>query len=481
VLGFAAGLKFSMVHLAGATLLAILVIDGNLRVRLLRLAIAAMGAASGAVLSAGYWSWHLMSEYGNPVFPFANGLFKSPDFPPVSLGLDRFVAESWLDLLTLPMRMVALKSGVYAEIAVPDIRFALAGLLVGTLLILQVAGRTTHIGRPADSSAPVKAYLGAVLALGYATMVLSSGNGRYFLPLFLLIGPTVCWLTIRILSPTRYALAAIVLILVAQAIHGGSAGYRRWDNTEWTNRWIEVEVPAALGATAHRYLFTGSESDTFVAAFLHPASRYLMIQGKNPLSPNREGADRVKAFLDAEGPALRVLVRESETRASALYKTSTPDPVTLTLINDDLAAWNLRVSDQDCRYIGITLGNAGKTRPESASSSAWPREYSLLSCPVLKGSVAPPEFHLLQSRLEKLSDILSASCPPLFPAPPSFPIRIGDRWFIRYAGSDVVVSTDGGMATLTRSPFGPFNVPIGHIDTLMTGKLEFNCRRLPRR
>jgi hypothetical protein len=139
------------------------------------------------------------------------------------------------------------------------------------------------------------------------------------------------------------------------------------------------------------------------------------------------------------------------------------------------------VADKDCHYVGLTLGPAKQNQKSSLGDNAWPREYSLLSCPVVTGSLASPDFHALQSRLEKLSDVLSAACPSLFPAPPSFPTRIGDIWFFRYGGSDVVVSSDGNVAALTRTPFGPFNMPIGTLDSLAQGKMNIECRRLPRR
>lgn len=41
------------------------------------------------LLTSGYWSWVLVRRFGNPVFPLANGLFRSEFFAPLNFVRSR--------------------------------------------------------------------------------------------------------------------------------------------------------------------------------------------------------------------------------------------------------------------------------------------------------------------------------------------------------------------------------------------------------
>ena len=43
------------------------------------------GSALGVPLTAGYWGLQMWQRFGNPIFPFANNVFRSPYLPPVAL------------------------------------------------------------------------------------------------------------------------------------------------------------------------------------------------------------------------------------------------------------------------------------------------------------------------------------------------------------------------------------------------------------
>jgi len=60
----------------------------------LALGVFSLGAAAGWLICFAPWAWRINRQFGNPVFPFLNGVFNSPDFPATNLPLTSFVPES---------------------------------------------------------------------------------------------------------------------------------------------------------------------------------------------------------------------------------------------------------------------------------------------------------------------------------------------------------------------------------------------------
>lgn len=485
--GLAAGLKLTAIYFCVAAGMAVMICSGAKR-RIESSAVCIAGMAIGFALSGAFWAWHLFTRFGNPVFPLANAIFNSPDFPGISVGLDRFAAHTPWDALTLPFRMLRVSSGIYAEIMVPDIRLACILILVVGLISWRL---WLHMKAPASAQETGFSPDGAVslvvsfTAIAYLTWVYSSGNGRYFLPVLLLTGPLLVWITTLALQRPKWSVLFLCSILVLQLIHGGTAGYRRWDSASWTQKWLNVDVPARLIQTPHDYLMIGAGEDTFISAYLHPGSRHVLLGGKNPRSPREPGADRLHRFIDRgiTSGRLRMLIRETETRNSELYLANKADELTILLANADLAPWNLKTSSNDCAYIGIDLAPVGVqvSAPNVSLQNAWPKHYSILSCAVEAGTEMPADFFRTLAALESVSKQLTNYCPQVFPAPASLPVFLYESWGVRYPGSDVILIYKDGQLAYSRFPFGPFSQSLGELSAWTEGRGSMLCKRLPRR
>src|SRR2546428_7726400 len=85
-----------------------------------------------------------------PVFPFLNGLFRSPFFGAGAVFEPRFVARHWWEALSLPLDMAMGWTSGLQEIRFREARFLLAFLaLLGGLLV-----RARRRGRPAPTLGP---------------------------------------------------------------------------------------------------------------------------------------------------------------------------------------------------------------------------------------------------------------------------------------------------------------------------------------
>ncbi len=62
-------------------------------------------ACVGYLALAGYWCWQLWERFGNPLFPFANQIFRSPYLPAEAMRDSRWLARGSLDYLSPPFDM----------------------------------------------------------------------------------------------------------------------------------------------------------------------------------------------------------------------------------------------------------------------------------------------------------------------------------------------------------------------------------------
>src|SRR5262249_29828364 len=113
--GAAAALKYSNALYALAALPLV-----GLRWR--ALAAYAAGGAASALALAGPTLFTLWRHFGKPFFPLFNAWFRSPDFPPINVGAERFAPRGFADALLFPLRMVSPDSMTYSEISAPDLR-----------------------------------------------------------------------------------------------------------------------------------------------------------------------------------------------------------------------------------------------------------------------------------------------------------------------------------------------------------------------
>ena len=107
------------------------------------------GVACGAsfVLVSLPWSWRLSQEFGNPLFPFLNTLFVSPDFTSAPLHYERFHPGTLQELLVRPFRMLSAHSMVHTESRAPDLRYAVLFLALAAWALAACARRQRGVGR----------------------------------------------------------------------------------------------------------------------------------------------------------------------------------------------------------------------------------------------------------------------------------------------------------------------------------------------
>lgn len=130
----------------------------------------------------------------------------------------RFMADTWRDALLRPLAMAAPNTWVYTELMAPDFRFAL--VLVFAVLVAIGAHKRTNPGRRSIW------ILFGLIFLSFVPWLATSGNGRYFMPYLILIGP-LCIGLISILTCTQGMKAAVMLLVL------GLQGFALYQSNPW--------------------------------------------------------------------------------------------------------------------------------------------------------------------------------------------------------------------------------------------------------
>jgi hypothetical protein len=467
LMGSAVGLKLTNVIFPAAAGAFLLIIQNRTERRGFAFAIFSLGTIVGLTVTGGWWAYELYRDYGNPFFPFFNGYFQSPDFPAVNLDHDRFKLAGIADALTLPFRMAQMHSWVYVEIMAPDIRFALLVIVSVLLAVKQVSSRwRSHQVMDRDPSKALFFTIGFV-CVSSVLWLITSGNGRYVMPLLLLVGPLLCLGILKLLPNGRQAISVGAFLLFLQIVHAGNAGFPRWDSGPWTDKWIDVSVPSELLDGPYGYLTLGPLNNSFVAPFLSPGSGFVNLTGGFPISPTGPGSARVNGFIKVYAGRLRMLIRSQ----GSLSK----DVVVLDVADEQLAPWGLRVVRPACSSIEITLTPNDRVSRVDLKQPA--RSFSLLSCAVERGAKMNEESQKARKRFTAVFDSVDKSCPKLFSPPGWYPLKLGNAWFRRYMNTDTIVFVKQGRVFYSRYDYGPFDVDMGSVEDWENGTSTFKCEK----
>lgn len=231
VLGATAGLKLTAaVYCLGLAFAAMAVTPcSKAPSRLLALL---LGGVLGIVLTYGYWGWHLYQQHGNPVFPYFNQFFHSPDALREANTDLRFRPGSIRDALLVPIRLLD-DSRRYSEINVRDPRLLLGVVAFGSLV-------WRRWGRPAAEAIDGNRIklMAAFFFASMAIWAMQYGIYRYVLALEMLACLALTWCLARLPQVERLTVYLLVGILFVAATHSDP-----WGRTRFSQPMIRVSLP----------------------------------------------------------------------------------------------------------------------------------------------------------------------------------------------------------------------------------------------
>lgn len=386
----------------------------------------------------------------------------------------RFQPDDWGDALWRPFRMAAADGGVYVEIMASEFRFlfalALLALLAGMTLLRRRHGFAEMPSGPRAARAVL--VLLAAVAVAFVPWLATTGNGRYFLPVLLLVGP-VCVGLAALLPATRamrLALALGMVVLQGFAVQQ-AAPWRAWSLAAWKEApYFHVDIPADLRAQPATYVTMSAISYSLLAPLFHPDSRWISVHNAPAPRSGTVDSARAQALLGrAEAGRLVLLVPAV---AGMLTAERLPNDRVAKGIDQQLRPHRLQLATPpSCRFLpsrGLArIGLGEKTAQERAQSGFW-------LCQLVRSPASDdlPAGH----RHATVFGALEALCPRFFPAG-------GD-------GEDVPLS-NGAVRTYHRGDVKAYvydsgevfykyyrsmnPVLVGKSDDLLAGRLQLDC------
>jgi len=434
-------------------------------------AVFASGSVTGLAIFQGVWSWRLYTLTGNPLFPFFNGLLKSPLIPVDSQSVGRFVPKSILEFLAVPLDLARYSSWSHLEIPAPTL-VPLAATAAAIAFAFCVGMRRL---RGQDTTLPAGPLPAGLVSLGAFCLVsavlwtLTSGNSRYALPLFLLLGPLLALLLIA-LVPRRYAILVAWLVLAAQIFMTVDARIIRWRSQQWTPQWVSVDMPRELASEPALFISLASQSQSNLVPYLHPRSSYIHLNNGHFSVPST-GAGSVPLWR---------LLRRHDYRAKIVLQRPRfldGDEVPLASVlkygNSYLDRISMRIVDGSCSELRV---NAAPGYGISLNAGlAPPRSQGLVVCDAVR---SPSRYAEPRAAAERIMNAFEDKCPGLFnPRRPQIELA-GEAWvriYPKYDSAILVVNFIKGYVSYQLT--GQFKgIVIGTPSTWKQDLKRFDCR-----
>ena len=258
-----------------------------------------IGGAAGALATGGAWSLMLWREFGNPVFPMFNAVFRSPELMAANIMDWQFLPRGLLDALAYPFYWLV-GDNRSSEYPFRDARFAVA-----TVLIVLGIGRGLVTRTDIFTRRDTQFLL--FFGVSYAAWLAVFAIQRYAVVLELLCAPLIVLLIARVMAgipgsvPRRVASprlnAAMLVAAVAIALWSQPGD---WFRRPWSSPY-QPAISKSLEQPANYLLL--DKPLAYIAPLLPPQSRfYLIADIALPVMPDGKFDRRIRTALQDPPP-----------------------------------------------------------------------------------------------------------------------------------------------------------------------------------
>lgn len=377
----------------------------------------------------------------------------------------RFQPDTWVEAFLRFFAMAAPSGNVYVEISAPDLRFA--------AIVILALGVFVFRKRLAANPQPALALL-LFLLVSVPPWLMTSGNGRYYIPLLLCAGPLAVAL-IYLLPLTRWFRSFLaVAVLAAQTFV--VATNPPWDSWAWLP-WEEapyfhIDPPKSLAsAPPTTYVTLTSISYSLIAPRFPASSRWINVTSVGMVGRDAKWA---QDFLGA-APGRIMLVAPSiqgEVGADGKPKREVRDALDLLLRPQRLALEGDACELLPSRGLAAVIGKRNASHLETEGIGFWvcPLRYPVAAAEVQEEPVSP--------RTEAAFSRIEQTCPRFFPPGSTKTMRITGGALRSYPESDmkVYVLDDGQVLYKFWRALNP--AQIGTVDGVLEGTDVIDCKHI---
>lgn len=387
----------------------------------------------------------------------------------------RFLPDTWQEAILRPLAMAAPDAGIYIEIMAPDGRFLLLLFAVASLLVAYITRKRFKIATP-------KALFTLLIFTGasFGSWLLTSGNGRYFIAILLIVGPLLIGV-IRALPISHGARLFIALTTIGlQAFFlQQSSPWQTWGLLRWSNGpYFHVQVPEEFRSSPATFVTASDISYSLIAPQFHVDSNWVNIA-------HSPGRNRIQSFLAKSRRPIYLLIPTINTQATLDGK---PSLALITVISDRLQPYGLFfLSIPSCQILP-SLG-VRKMNEDTLSTSVNPvvnidNKVGFWVCPLQYKATQNYDDSRSSGRLARYDNIfrkIEDSCPRFFPPGSSRSSRVEGGLMRVYPDSEMklYVLDDGSVLYTYYRALNP--VRIGSRSEVLAGIRYPDCTNIPGR
>ena len=264
LIGGAVGLKLTnMIFFVGAGVSLLYVARP-----LMALSCFAVGGAIGGLGTGGAWSWMLWEQFGNPLFPFYNTVFRSPEAPIETMADLRFLPHSLWDAAAYPFYWLI---GIHRSSEGPfrDPRFAI-------LFVLFVANAGAGLFHKLRVFTRRDKQFLLFFAVAYGMWLFTFSIHRYAIALELLTAPLIVRLLARLLGLLPYESLRASPLWTSVAAATAAVAIAFWSQpADWLRRpWSDPYQPILSGLLLNPATYLAIEKPVgYVVPLLSSGSR----------------------------------------------------------------------------------------------------------------------------------------------------------------------------------------------------------------
>lgn len=253
--GFALGLKLTAAHYMVGALFAIVV---STRFNLKVTSTLCIGILISYLITDGYFMYLRWETVGNPIFPFANNVFRSPFYPDIWKSFSQFDPAKTLYYLSLPVTW--LSSGDFSEAnIIRDGRLLLAYIGIGLLVL----GSAMHrkIGK-------VELALVAFFLASFIAWILAFRIYRYLVVLEMLSG-LLFIIGLKELTGSRKKLTTGFIAIGALIFLWLVTVYPNWGRREWADHFAKNNLTELIKEKEDSLVFFADQRLSYLVPALY--------------------------------------------------------------------------------------------------------------------------------------------------------------------------------------------------------------------
>ena len=391
----------------------------------------------------------------------------------------RFMADTWVEVLLRPLVMAAPNGWAYVEAMAPDFRFVLALALALVALATIIARKNENVRWK-----PAFLLLGLIF-VSFVPWMATTGNGRYFMPYLILIGP-LCIGLIRIFPTTRIMTAAVAFLVV------GLQGFALYQNNPWKPidlwEWVSwndapyfsIDIdPLALDPFA-TYISVSNQSLSLVAPQFPASSHWvnLSVFTGDDVSKKSTAYEPVRKILETSS-SLKLFQRSAPRQM--VVGTDQPNQNAISAINAYLQPHRLAIKEPtDCQLLrskslisNTLIGTDENEVQRSQIQSQVGFWICSLKYPVTLAPIA--NITLAELKARQVFEKMESLCPRFFPSGQKLVGSHPAGYARVYASSDssLIVSKDDNVYFTYARALNPQK--IGPVNEILKPEFVLDC------